>query len=137
MRFIQGLVAFLIAQLFYSYAFSFVSWQIPNEIAIFLIVSGLVYTFTISYLLFKKNSKGYIIPIFLYQVVISLMAILAINYDYIGDSKSVAFGSIFFMISDSIICWHKFLFDVPFRDILVISTYYIAQGGIVYGIISK
>jgi len=130
-------VSFLIAQLFYSYAFSFVTWQIPNQVAIFLIVSGLLYTLMISYLLFRKNSKGYILPVFLYQVVITLMTILAINYDYNGDSKSVAFGGVFFMISDSILCWHKFLFDIPFREILVISTYYIAQGMIVYGIISK
>ena len=46
-------------------------------------------------------------------------------------------GAILFMISDSLIAVDRFLFDIPFNSIWVMSTYVIAQYLIVIGIIKK
>jgi uncharacterized membrane protein YhhN len=66
------------------------------------------------------------------------MSVMALNRKGIKPVKSFGFvliGSLFFIISDSVIAINKFLVAVPNNDFIVMSTYMAAQFLIVRGLI--
>jgi uncharacterized membrane protein YhhN len=129
--FVGGLILFLIGHLFYIVAFQNggvkKNWKM---LPAFVVYSGVLYSILFSHLGEMK------IPVLAYALVISFMGWSA--YCRIGHldrnrSKQIAgfAGAILFIISDSILASVLFMkSSFPFSGILIITSYYGAQIGI-------
>lgn len=120
--FIAGLGSFLIGHIFYALAFfQLIEFQ-PVALLPLAIILALAVSLTWQILPSLGELK---IPVLLYILVSGLMGVGAslhapLNWILIA-------GAIVFMLSDSIIAVQKFWRPVPYRDFLVMSTYYLAQ----------
>ena len=79
-----------------------------------------------------------LIPVMIYMIVILAMATSAFVRKGIVNKYSYNFvfiGAIFFMISDSILALNKFYEAIPLANILIMTTYALAQYLIVIGIL--
>ncbi len=125
--FIPGLVAFLVAHLFYIALFrQGVAW-FPARRALLatLGIGALMYAF-----LWSGLNPVLKLAVAAYVVVIALMAAQAIGRAVVLREKSsvlVAAGACFFMLSDSILATNRFAMPVPMAQFWVLSTYYVAQ----------
>jgi len=121
-RFVQGLMSFLLAHVCFIIAF----FSTPNfPTAIFY----LAYVALFLSILWKRlgNLK---IPVIVYSFALTLMSWFALSrYVELNDHKSLlAFlGSISFVASDSLLAFNKFKSSFPFAEILILSTYFVAQ----------
>lgn len=140
--FMLGLGAFLIAHLFYISAFYLDS---TNKIEVqkryvlpIFIVFGF---FCISYYYFIRSHLGGMnIPVLLYSFVITMMGIMAALRYGKTNSKSFAWvlvGAIFFIMSDSILAYNKFVRQIEGGDLLIMSTYMLAQFFITMGTVER
>lgn len=140
--FIFGLAAFLVAHIFYIFAYrqhrleSHVDelqgvQRIRLAFPVILAGSGLVFVL--------YPSLGDLrIPVLLYTIVIVVMVLTALFRYGRTNSKSywmVFTGAVLFMISDSTIAINKFLLPVSEAEFIVMTTYIAAQFLIVNGLI--
>lgn len=123
--FIFGLATFLLGHLFYVVGFTRV-WKF-SKIRFSMILLIALYSFLIGRPLVSSMIEGsndsLVIPVIAYVIVISLMAWTAIMT---GNKWAIA-GSLFFVLSDSILAWNMFISDVPQSGFFIMSTYYLAQ----------
>ncbi|MDO9359815.1 MAG: lysoplasmalogenase family protein [Polaromonas sp.] len=125
--FIPGLVAFLIAHLFYIALFKRDTSWFPNRRALWatLAAGAAMYAF-----LFNGLNPVLRIAVAAYVVVIALMAAQAIGRaTVLRDRAAVwaAIGAGFFMLSDSLLATNRFAMPLPMAQLWVLSTYYVAQ----------
>jgi uncharacterized membrane protein YhhN len=147
--FIFGMVAFLIAHVFYILGFN-LNQTIPiqKESLYILLGVGVVAVIVLTYVLkgmrAKPENKKMIGPVLVYGIVISLMFVSAllnlIRPDWMIDGiagKPAAFftciGAAFFFASDSMLAVRTFVKRFNHDDFLVMSTYHIGQITIVAG----
>ncbi|MEO8795821.1 MAG: lysoplasmalogenase [Daejeonella sp.] len=140
--FTAGLVAFLIAHIFYSIAFyrdfkkdPMASKKYGNAM---LFIMGI---FSITYYAFLRNYLGDMrLPVLLYIFVISMMAILA-GYRYMRINmlsfNLIYVGAILFVISDAALAYNKFVSAYPYSGVLIMGTYMVAQYLITMGAIER
>lgn len=124
-KFLQGLIAFLLAHVIYSGAFYYGSNSFSLILIIPFAVYGIVYIFFI-----KKNLGRFYYPVILYVAVISLMGFLSLNlFENSNDGiKIYAFvGALLFILSDSILGYNRFVKKFFVAEIFILSTYYSAQ----------
>ncbi len=125
--FIAGLLAFLVAHLFYIALFrQGVAW-FPSRRALFatLAVGAAMYAF-----LFSHLGPVLRVAVAAYVVVIALMAAQAIGRATVLRDKAsimVAIGAGFFMLSDALLATNRFAYALPMAQLWVLSTYYVAQ----------
>ncbi|ODV11349.1 MAG: hypothetical protein ABT20_06090 [Rubrivivax sp. SCN 70-15] len=125
--FVPGLVAFLVAHLFYIALFKRGLPWFPNRRALLgtLGLGAAMYVFLLGGL-----NPVLKIAVAAYVVVIALMAAQAIGRaTVLRDRASVlaAVGAGFFMLSDSLLATNKFAAPFPMAQFLVLATYYVAQ----------
>jgi uncharacterized membrane protein YhhN len=124
--FVQGLVSFLIAHIFYIMAFSqgvdlrlnSLSW-VP-----FLLFGVLIYGFML------PSLKKMTIPVLAYMVVILTMGWRAYERWFqrkTGKAKSALIGAILFIISDSALGINRFRLPFEWSTLVVLATYFPAQ----------
>ena len=133
-----GLVCFFIAHVFYISAFYKNVIQVWRESAVMKAVS----LFVVSYYVLMMNAILPVVgveligPVAGYGVVISAMIYHAIQRLYnepkdgsisLQSRQLAFFGSLFFVISDTVLAINKFKVAVPHAKIIVMSTYYIGQ----------
>lgn len=58
-----------------------------------------------------------------YAVIISTMLVMGL----LQRSSLYALGAVLFVFSDFILAWHRFVEPIPYRDYLVLVTYFLAQ----------
>lgn len=126
-HFIQGLASFFIAHLFYIAAFVLFtpnwSWLAASALPIVLCLAVMLWVLW-------PHLGELKIPVMLYTIVIALMGWQAINrLIEIGDIKSVfaASGALLFMTSDSILAINKFRYSFHHAQLLLLTTYFLAQ----------
>ncbi len=73
------------------------------------------------------------LPVGLYILAITSMTVLACLRQPL--SLAVILGASLFMLSDALIAWHRFLRPIPGRDGWVMSTYYLGQGLLTWGLV--
>ncbi len=139
LRFILGLVSFLIAHLSYaSYFIKEINSSGKNKkffnLKVILPIIGywILMLFTI-----LPDDKIIATAIAIYATVILTMLYLAIMRKSHAISTSfnfVVIGALLFVISDSLIAFNKFNTSIPFARIWIMSTYILAQGLIIKGI---
>lgn len=142
--FILGLVAFLGSQIVYIFLFlqtiklsgktSFLKKK-PYWLLLYIIYGLAIYT-----ILFNHLDTVLQVAVFVYMVALLGMSSMALNR--FGNGHPVSFslvfaGSIFFVLSDSMIAINKFLMPLPYEGILVMTTYIAAQYLIMSGILKQ
>ncbi|MGQ2978584.1 MAG: lysoplasmalogenase family protein [Polaromonas sp.] len=130
--FIPGLLAFLVAHLFYIALFKQgVPWMASRRaLAATLGLGALMYA-----LLFSALNPVLRIAVAAYVLVIALMAAQAIGRATVLRDKAavgVAVGASFFMLSDALLATNKFAQPLPMASLWVLATYYLAQILIVF-----
>lgn len=98
-----------------------------------------LYAFGLFYLL-KDGLGNMLIPVFVYMIVILMMAITAFLRQQKVFKKSfilVFIGAILFIISDSILALNKFYMPVRFSSVSIMLTYAVAQFFIVMGFLKQ
>ncbi len=140
--FIPGLIAFLLAHVFYILAYrQHQSEETENALAglqrirlafpIVLAGSGLV-------IILYPVLGDLRIPVMIYALVITVMVLNGLFRYGRTTSQSfwmVFFGAVLFMISDSVIALNKFLTPIENAGFIIMSTYSVAQLLIVRGLV--
>lgn len=134
--FLLGMGSFLVAQLIYAYLFHR-SIQLKVHWKWWYVAPVLLLTFAfLSQIL--PNAGALQIPIGVYALAISIMAIMAVaRHGKVGEKsfRLVVLGAFIFVVSDSLIAWNKFVYSFKFADALVMLTYTTAQLLIVRGVL--
>lgn len=132
--FIAGLLAFLMTHLVYLYYFyrqrsALKYWQV--NLILFL------WCFLIIYGWYLTPHLGPLkIPVYVYMLIITLMASFAIARNRkLPGHGTVWQGALFFMASDSLLAYDKFVSPLPAAHWWIMITYLAAQFLIVWGIL--
>jgi uncharacterized membrane protein YhhN len=129
--FVQGLVAFLLAQVTYTVLFlTQFRWQTTRlPWAALIVIYGAVCTLVI-----VPAAGDMMVPVTAYMIAISVMAIAA---GFRNDQHFlwVAIGALIFMISDTLIAVNRFVSPFEYSGIAVMTSYYMAQLLICVGIV--
>lgn len=130
--FLEGLICFLLTHCAYIYALlSDRSDFKPLIFIVFALVAMLIFAG-----LWSSLPNGMHIPVAIYAAALALMAALAINRAVSSTTRTpaaqraatiAALGGVLFVISDSILAYGRFRFDIPFSPLWVLGTYYAAQ----------
>lgn len=134
--FIIGLVSFLVAHILYILLF--LKLQKVKTVK-YLPYSILVLLYLVGLLFLLWNDLGDLkIPVVIYATVLSTILLFAIKGTFIWQppyGKIILLGTIFFVISDSLLAINKFYHPIPMASFLIMSTYLAAQFLLVYGIL--
>lgn len=139
--FLLGLSSFLLAHIAYMVLFIRSSKRLLEVVIIKkypLLGIGLAAIAGAIVYALAPHLRDFALPVFLYILAILGMAIFALNRYGRTSPKSfrwVFLGALFFMFSDSIIAFDRFQNPIPFASFLIMSTYALAQGLIVFGIL--
>lgn len=137
--FMMGLGAFLVAQIFYCLAFlgqlkGAKGFVIKN---IWLVIPFLAYAGWFVNLLYP-HLGDLLVPVAVYALVLMAMVIFALNRKGQVPAQSfvlVFAGALFFVASDSILAYAKFVDAFSHSRVIVMSTYGIAQFLLVWGML--
>lgn len=121
--FIFGLVAFLVAHIFYTVLFFLYSKR-PDGLNK-AIIAGLVIFAGVMIWLFRGITPGLYGPVVAYIVVIIVMSIGALLVP--AANRLLFWGALLFIASDVVLAVNKFLVVVPYGRLINISLYFIAQ----------
>lgn len=126
-HFLPGLASFLVAHLCYLSAFlgesRFASR--PSAIAGYALVSG-----TLLWWLLPSLPRGLVVPVAVYVSVIATMAAQSATWMLESGSVSArraAIGAAGFVVSDATLAVDRFRTQLPYRELAVLGTYFVAQ----------
>jgi uncharacterized membrane protein YhhN len=124
--FVFGLGSFLVAHLIYTAVFVR-NRQRPLAPGVSqMLPAGLVLLYSATVSAWLLPSLGMlVVPVAIYMCAITAMVLSAILARF--SNPWVAVGAVLFLISDSLLAVNKFKTPVPFRDVLVWTTYYVGQ----------
>ena len=140
--FVFGLAAFLIAHIFYIFAYQQAKTPETGEANKSFVHTRLAFLIFIGvaliYMLYPTLGE-LLIPVIIYTIVIITMAIFALLRRGATIDKSfimVYSGALLFIMSDSMIAINKFMSPIIQHRLLIMSTYIAAQFLIVKGILA-
>lgn len=133
--FMFGLIAFLIAHIFYILLF--LKHRNTNKNPLGFICLLLVYACCLFYFL-KNGLNEMLVPVIIYMLVILSMSTSAFLRK--GNVPKLSYtlvflGAILFMLSDSILALNKFYEPLAYSNISIMITYALAQYFIIIGIL--
>ncbi|WP_028025779.1 lysoplasmalogenase [Enterovibrio calviensis] len=134
-RFIPGLLSFLVAHIFYSVAF----WQQFDGEMVWWLPSLIGAASVIIFLLLLPNLGPLLVPVGIYIAVIAQMAWGAGEFWMDTHSQTAAYafgGALLFMVSDTVLAFERFKGPFRLAVVLIMSTYFGAQGLITLSAIS-
>lgn len=135
MYFIAGLVAFLIAHIFYIILFTKELKRANGKIELRKAGLLLIAIYLIGLLLILiPHLGGLTIPVIIYAVVISTMLYMAYLLSiHLPKPASIYLltGAISFILSDSVLAFNKFYQPLPMSGFLIMATYLYAQWALV------
>lgn len=127
MGFVVGLGAFLLAHVFYIWAFlKLGTGSIKIWVWAYLIWYGALLA------LLVPGLGGLVVPVIVYGAVLGTMAVLSTRVNAV-----VGWGGLLFLVSDSVLALDRFMpgFALPAADAIIMTTYLIGEGLIVYGVV--
>jgi uncharacterized membrane protein YhhN len=143
--FLPGLIAFLLAHIFYIVGFnggmdSINIWSLVLLIVIAINVSRLIRRITEA--MRAGGQTRYIIPVMVYGTVISVMLYAALSTIYNPAWSTVAaflvsLGAFLFCTSDLLLAWNKFVSPIKNGRVWSITLYHLGQIGLIAGVISQ
>ena len=119
--FVHGLIAFLLAHIFYILVFARKGNSKPIGFVALIAIYGCVIFYVI-----KDGLDKMMIPVLIYMLVILMMAVFAFRRKGSVPKQSfylVFIGALFFVFSDSLIALDKFYMPIPFARTGIILTY--------------
>lgn len=122
--FLPGLITFFIGHILYIVAFQHI-WQrqIPKWVAALLLLYGVFMAIWLVGAQIKNNETILAFAILAYIIVILIM-----GWHAMATRLPLAIiGALLFIISDSFLAIDRFIEPLPYRDALVMITYYTAQ----------
>ena len=136
--FIYGLVAFLLCHIFYISAFTLDYKSKPAQKNPFLLWAVIVFAAFCAGLFFylQPHLGAMQFPVLIYAVVISVMAIMAVSrYGRVNpfSFEIIFYGAVFFLFSDSMLAYNKFVEPLPHAGLVIMASYMLAQYFIVLG----
>jgi uncharacterized membrane protein YhhN len=141
--FLPGLVAFLVAHIFYSAGLS-KAWLTPQigslVIAVLITASAAGLLRRIVGTMRARGEDRLRMPVIVYGLVISLMLHAALSTLFSPAWKteaavSIAAGAFLFWFSDLLLAWNKFVAAMKSRRIISILLYHLGQIGIIAGVV--
>jgi len=141
--FLFGLVAFLIAHIFYTIAFvkcKDVNHEIPIVKKYPLFGIGFLAIGAGVFIKIKDNLGDMEIPVLVYIAAIILMGVMALNrYNKVEKDSFwlILLGALLFIFSDSIIAFNKFNGYIPNARVYIMTCYILAQYLITRGAIRQ
>ena len=139
-----GLVAFLVAQLFYIFLFRETIHRSDKRTFLkkqpFWLIAYFAYGMFFYIILFEN--LDHILKVAVPVYIIALLGMSAMALNRFGNGNPVSFlyvftGSLLFVVSDSLIAINKFLVSVPLEGLFVMTTYISAQYLIMRGILKQ
>ncbi len=124
--FTKGLLAFLVAHIFYIAAI-ISNTGLHLNIPVLLL---LVVYFVLIYRIIIANTGNKKLYVTTYTIIITFLLWLAISTMFSVQNKSsmfLGFGIILFTISDTILAFNKFVKSIKTAQVLILSFYYTAQ----------
>jgi uncharacterized membrane protein YhhN/GNAT superfamily N-acetyltransferase len=121
--FIYGLVAFLIAHLFYTVLFF--RYAKPPDAFQKIMIAGLILFAGLMVHIFRGIDPALLGPVVLYIVVIITMSAGALLVP--AHNRLLFWGALLFIASDVVLAINKFLVAVPYGRVINISLYFLAQ----------
>jgi uncharacterized membrane protein YhhN len=134
--FIMGLMSFLVGHLCYIPAFLSVTGRFNLPVLLASLAVAVPLGIAVHFLM--RPDKAMLVPTAIYEVVIELMAIAALQlFLFRNDTAGTLIftGSVFFMISDTILGCFTFRGNPRYGTFLVMLSYIAAQGSIITGLI--
>mmetsp|Transcript_8977 Transcript_8977/g.11267 ORF Transcript_8977/g.11267 Transcript_8977/m.11267 type:complete len:254 (+) Transcript_8977:123-884(+) len=121
--FIAGLASFLLAHL--CYVFYNISTIPKFELRSFVLsaVPMNMYAAAFARLLLSRVKEQLRLPILVYSIVIASMGVTA----FLKGNRHGIVGAAWFVLSDSVLSYNKFVSPVPYGKYVVMVTYYLAQ----------
>ncbi len=142
--FVSGIGSFLVAQLLYSFLFLRtinISGKKPFlKKKPFWLIPYIAFGIIIYMILFPQLDIVLRIAVFVYIIAILGMSSMALNRYGNGHPLSFSLvyaGSLFFVVSDSLIAINRFLVAIPYEGILIMTTYIVAQYLIMRGLLMQ
>lgn len=142
--FILGLASFLVAQIVYTFLF-LQTIKLSGKISFlkkrpYFLFFYIVYGLVIYRFLFPHLDTVLQIAVLVYMLAILSMSAMALNR--FGNGHPLSFtlvftGSVLFVISDSLIAVNRFVINIPYEGLFVMSTYISAQYLIMRGILKQ
>ena len=125
-QFVAGLASFLVAHLIYSYGFfSLITGPLPWLHLLFFLVPALAY-----YAWLYPGLGKLKLPVALYVAAIVMMGFFSLAV-WLAAPSTLTFaafiGAIIFMISDGTLALNKFRKPFAAAQLVILSTYYVAQ----------
>ncbi|MBP1873090.1 putative membrane protein YhhN [Ensifer adhaerens] len=130
--FLAGLVCFLLTHCAYIWALTRDSRFAADKrmFALFTVIG-----FVVIAGLWSSLPPGMRVPVVIYALALAAMAAQAISRDRqiaIGApqksaARSAALGGLFFMVSDTLLAYGRFRWNIPYNAVWVLGTYYAAQ----------
>ena len=133
--FIFGLVAFLIAHIFYILFYESIIRREDLRKNYWWFLPVIIYYIALIYML-SPNLGDMKLPVRIYGIVICYMLIQALQTGRIKDTGAASFmigGAVLFIISDSILAFNKFYEPFKYAGLAIMLTYGLAQLFIVLG----
>ncbi|MEO7044349.1 MAG: lysoplasmalogenase [Ferruginibacter sp.] len=140
--FIFGLIAFLLCHIFYIAAFNEdrkAKSIVKNPFFIWAIIVFAAFCAALFFYL-QPHLGALQYPVLVYAIIISMMAIMAVSrYGKVNlmSFEIIFYGAIFFLFSDSILAYNKFVEVLPQAGVIIMSSYMLAQYLIVFGTVAR
>ncbi len=129
--FVSGLIAFAVGHACYISALLQQVQVLPAPwiliVAVGVLVAAIIFTMN---RLWPRLPKNMFLPCLFYMGIICAMCVCALMYALQPCAPGGWFafaGSLLFIISDSVLCYVTFVRRIPFRYVVVMSTYILAQ----------
>ena len=125
--FVFGLVAFLIAHVFYLYAFTRDTKLFADRSPLVLVA---VIALTLMAVLWPRLPGGLRVPVVCYVAMLGSMAAQAIGRGrtlHSAPARLAGWGGALFMTSDALLAFDKFHSPLPLAEVWILATYYVAQ----------
>ena len=130
--FVFGLGSFLLMQIGYSVSFLFGNNFWGKREWVFTSIIAVISLLNLYYLWPSLDTMK--IPVVVYTLAISAMTVLAFTRDKVSTGYSMILaGSIFFLVSDSLLAIQLFSAEIAYGGLVVMATYIAAQYLIVCG----
>jgi uncharacterized membrane protein YhhN len=140
--FIFGLIAFLLCHLFYIAAFNLDRKASPPTKNPFFLWAIIVFaSFCAALFFYLQPHLGQLqYKVFVYAIIISSMAVMAVSrFGKVNlfSFEIIFYGALFFLFSDSMLAYNKFVEPLPHAGVIIMSSYMLAQYLIVYGTVAR
>jgi len=125
-KFIQGLASFLVAHIFYIWAFTL---GFGPYFEFQLLIPAAIYAIVFLWILLPKTGKMKL-PVLIYALMLMVFMWQATGrFFYLADASALysILGAVLFVISDSVLAFDRFARTYKFSQTLILSTYWGAQ----------